>query len=188
MPMTDGLKAWSSRRRKVSIVALAALIPAVAVFTLYTRATAQSASGVLIQFTHQKHLAAGIPCLFCHPGAINGAVAGIPSAQKCAGCHNNIQVSSRKGQATVNQLLAAFNAGQPLLWPRAVNLPDFVHFDHYPHIAAGKNCETCHGNVSAMTMATEVYRIDMGFCLNSCHRSQDPVKRERLMSCATCHQ
>jgi hypothetical protein len=149
---------------------------------------AQSASGELIQFTHQKHLAAGVPCLFCHPGAINGAVAGIPSVQKCAGCHSNVQVSSPRGQATVNQLLAALSEGRPLLWPKAVSLPDFVHFDHYPHIAAGKNCETCHGNVSQMTMAKEVYRIDMGFCLNNCHRSQDPIKRERLMSCATCHQ
>ncbi len=186
--MTDRPKAWPSRWRKVLILTLPALILAVASFALRTGATAQSTGGESIQFTHQKHLAAGVPCLFCHPGAINGAVAGIPSVQKCAGCHNNIQVTSSTGQATVGQLLAAWSEGRPLLWPRAVNLPDFVHFDHYPHIAAGKNCETCHGNVSAMAMATEAYRIDMGFCLNNCHRSQDPVKRERLLSCATCHQ
>jgi hypothetical protein len=175
--------------RWLFILIVPLLLVAAAVLVLQSRAAAESAPPApAIQFNHQKHVAAGAPCLFCHPGALDGAVASIPSVQKCMGCHNNVQVTSTRGQTVVDQLAAAWAAGQPLDWPKVVDLPDFVHFDHQPHIAAGKNCETCHGDIGQMTVTHMAYRINMGFCLNQCHRSQDPVKRERLMSCATCHQ
>jgi hypothetical protein len=175
--------------RWLIVVLLPLILLAAVVLALQSRAAAESTPPVpSIQFNHQKHVAAGAPCLFCHPGALYGAVATLPSVQKCMGCHNNVQVTSAKGQQVVDQLAATWQAGQPLVWPKVVDLPDFVHFSHQPHIAAGKNCETCHGDVSQMTMARMAYRINMGFCLNQCHRSQDPVTRERLMSCATCHQ
>jgi hypothetical protein len=186
--MTDTLEARHSRRWWISAAVLSAILLAAAVFALQKRAQAEATGGDSIQFPHNKHLAAGVPCLFCHPGALNGTVASIPSVQKCVGCHSNIQVTSQAGQAAVGQLMAVWEAGQPLVWPRVVDLPDFVHFAHSPHIAAGKNCETCHGDVSQMTMAHVAYRINMGFCLENCHRHANAAKRARLMSCATCHQ
>jgi hypothetical protein len=176
-----------STTKKAFTLVLALLVLAVLVLTLQNRAVA-TADAIDIRFNHQKHLAAGVPCLFCHSGALNGAVASLPSSQKCVGCHLNIQVTSAEGQKTVEQLLQSWEEGRPLRWPKIVDLPDFVYFSHRPHIAAGKNCEYCHGDVSQMTMARLAYRINMGFCLKNCHRHQEPAKRERLMDCATCHQ
>ena len=35
-----------------------------------------------IQFTHQIHVNLGVQCLYCHPGASRGAVAGLPTLTK----------------------------------------------------------------------------------------------------------
>jgi hypothetical protein len=170
-------------------LALLLLLVGAAVVALQSRAAADVAPRIpAIQFNHEKHVAAGVPCLFCHPGAIHGAVATIPSVQKCMGCHDNIQVTSAKGQQVVSRLTAAWTLGQPLQWPKVVALPDFVKFTHQPHLAAGKNCETCHGDVGQMTVTKMAFRINMGFCLTQCHQRAAPDLRERLVSCATCHQ
>ncbi len=152
------------------------------------RAVATTPEDELIRFNHRKHIAAGISCVFCHPGVLNGPVAGIPSVQKCVGCHQNVQVTSEEGQAYIDILMQHWREKRPLVWTKNFDLPDFVFFNHRPHIAAGKNCEYCHGDVSQMTVARPAYRINMGFCLENCHRHQDPATRERLMSCSTCHR
>jgi hypothetical protein len=151
----------------------------------------QAAAGTpaeeMLQFNHSKHVTAGVPCVFCHPGVRDGPVAGIPSLAKCVGCHQNIQVTSAAGQAQVNILLEHWDKGLPLRWPKVNDQPDFVRFSHRPHIAAGVYCEACHGNVGQMGMARQAYRVNMGFCL-ACHTQQGAEKQARLTSCATCHK
>jgi len=186
--MTGMEKIRRNGLRRALPVVLPLLLFVVIAFVAQSWVRAEDAADEMILFNHQKHIAAGAQCLFCHPGGLTGKVSGIPSMEKCVGCHRNVQVRSEEGQATVDRLLKAYEEGRPLTWPKIVDLPDFVYFSHFPHISAGKNCENCHGDVSQMTMAVPAYRINMGFCLRSCHRHQDPVKRERLMDCATCHQ
>jgi hypothetical protein len=65
--------------------------------------------------------------------------------------------------------------------------PDFVYFSHRPHVAAGLNCEQCHGDVSQMAEAEYQGDQNMGWCL-SCHRQQAPEKQVKLTDCATCHK
>jgi hypothetical protein len=136
-------------------------------------------------FKHQQHIAAGASCLYCHPGARDGAVAGYPSLAKCMGCHNNVQPKNPADQADIDLLLKAWETKQPVQWVKINDQPDFVQFNHRPHIAAGVACESCHGNVSQMGIAQR-YNLNMGFCLN-CHRQQAPEKVKRLIDCATCH-
>lgn len=150
------------------------------------QAAASATAGEAIHFNHQKHLSAGVPCLFCHPGTLNGAAAGIPSMEKCMGCHRSVQVQSKTGQASVQLLTQLYQAGEPLQWKKVNDLPDFVRFSHQPHVAAGVNCENCHGDIGSMTVTRQAYRINMGFCLH-CHRQQPVEKQTRLQSCATCH-
>ncbi len=176
------------RYRRLSIAVLPVVLILVVVSLSRERVVAGTSASETIRFNHQKHVAAGGPCVFCHPGVLNGEVAGIPSVQKCVGCHQNIRVTSEEGQADVDVLMRHWEEGRPLVWTKHYDLPDFVYFSHRPHIAAGKNCEDCHGDVSQMTEARPAYRINMGFCLESCHRQQDPATRERLMSCTTCHR
>ena len=188
LPMTATYRARRLNRRRAFALALPLILLGLLVLALQSSATAETPRDTTLKFNHEKHLAAGVPCLFCHPGAINGAVATVPSVRKCVGCHENIQVTSPEGRATVEQLMQLWQEGRPLVWPKIVDLPDFVYFNHRPHLAAGKNCERCHGDVSQMTMARPAYRINMGFCLQNCHRHEEAEKRERLMDCATCHQ
>ena len=80
------------------------------------------------------------------------------------------------------------NGSTPSTMPVAI-VPDFVHYNHRPHIAAGLNCETCHGDLAKETVYQNPQLMNMGWCLN-CHRQKaanDPVKYAKLTDCGTCH-
>jgi len=138
-----------------------------------------------LPFKHDVHIQAGATCLFCHPGVRNGPVAGLPSTVKCMGCHSSVQPADPDAQADVDKLIEQWNSRQPVQWVNVTDMPDFVQFNHRPHIAAGVACESCHGNVSEMGYAQR-YNLNMGFCLG-CHQNQAPEKVTRLIDCVTCH-
>jgi len=161
---------------------LAAVAIALAVF-LASRAYAMPAQP--LPFQHSKHIQAGVQCLYCHPGAVDGPVAGVPSMAKCMGCHTSVQPKNPADQADIDKVIKQWDSRQPVQWTKVNDQPDFVHFNHRPHIAAGVACESCHGNVSEMGYA-QPYNLNMGFCLG-CHRQQAPEKVTKLIDCATCH-
>lgn len=136
-------------------------------------------------YQHSKHVAAGADCLYCHAGAARGPVAGLPSLVKCMGCHNNINPKDPADQKDIDQLIRYWEEKRPVQWIKINDQPDFVQFNHRPHVAAGVACETCHGNVAQMGYA-QAYNHNMGWCLD-CHRKQSPEKVTRLIDCATCH-
>jgi hypothetical protein len=138
-----------------------------------------------LPFKHSVHIQAGVSCLYCHPGTQDGRVAGIPSLAKCMGCHTNVQPKNPADQADIDKVVKQWESKQPVDWVQVTAVPDFVHFNHRPHIAAGVACESCHGNVSEMGYA-QSYNLNMGFCL-SCHHKQAPEKVARLIDCSTCH-
>jgi hypothetical protein len=138
-----------------------------------------------LPFEHNKHVEAGINCLYCHPGATNGAVAGLPSMAKCMGCHVSVEPKNPADQAAIDKVIKQWESKQPVEWVKVFDQPDFVHFNHRPHLAAGVACESCHGDVSKMGYA-QPYNLNMGFCLD-CHRKQSPEKVKRLIDCSTCH-
>ena len=181
--------------RRASGTALLLLLLAIAIMALENRAAATTTTDEMITFNHQKHIAAGAQCVFCHPGVLNGPVATIPSLAKCMGCHQNIEISNSEGevpltntgQVGIDVMMRHWEEGAPLRWEKTHDQPDFVYFTHQPHIAAGVNCESCHGDVSQMTVARPAYRINMGFCLH-CHRRQSPEKISQLVGCSNCHQ
>jgi len=147
----------------------------------------QQAPAQPIQFPHKTHVALGVQCLYCHPGAARGPAAGIPSQSKCWGCHQQI------AKTTTSPLLAplkeAVLSGTPIQWVPVVQVPDFVQFNHRAHIAAGQNCENCHGDMTKVTVAENPQIFNMGFCLK-CHKkvaADDPVKLAKLTDCGTCH-
>ncbi len=138
-----------------------------------------------IQFPHNLHVSLGIQCLYCHPGALRGQSPGLPTAAKCYACHQQISVTNPE----IDKLVSYVKNNQPIPWVPVAILPDLVYFSHRPHIAAGLNCEDCHGEVSRMTVAVP-QKMDMGWCL-SCHRAKfkdDPVMLAKLTDCVTCHK
>ena len=144
-----------------------------------------------IQFSHSRHVSLGTPCLFCHPGALQGDSAGLPTLSFCASCHQQIAKPSTDAQTSLQlSILAGYiKKNQPIAWVPVAILPDFVYFSHSPHIAAGLNCENCHGEVGQMVTAVP-QEMNMGWCLN-CHRARyqnDPVMLAKLTDCLTCHK
>ena len=58
---------------------------------------------------------------------------------------------------------------KPVPWVRIFWVPDFVYFNHLPHIKwAGLDCSQCHGDVKTMDRLHPV-NFKMGFCIG-CHR------------------
>ncbi len=151
-------------------------------YFLFT-STAQAAPQQPIAFNHEVMVQAGVPCLFCHTGATRSPVAGIPSVQKCMGCHQTIATTAPEIQKLTNDYWAR---QVPIEWVRVNQLPRFVYFSHEVHVVnAGLNCERCHGDVGHMTVTQPAVNFTMGFCL-SCHEQQKNAPQ--LMECITCHQ
>ncbi len=82
--------------------------------------------------------------------------------------------------------------GEPIRWIRVYDLPDFVYFDHRPHVNAGVTCQQCHGPVETMERVQQVPDLTMGWCVN-CHRDVSNGKFPELkgknpsISCTVCH-
>lgn len=150
---------------------------------LLTRAQVLAAPRQPIAYNHQTHVEAGLQCLFCHTSALRSDIAGIPSMQKCMGCHTIIATDN----TTVQILAGYWERGEPIPWNRVSKQPEFVYFNHQAHLRAGENCETCHGDVGHMPVTRPVLKMDMGWCLD-CHLKQPENKVVHLTDCLTCHK
>lgn len=163
-----------------------------------------------IAYSHRLHAGElGVPCLYCHSGAERSRYAGIPAASTCMNCHRFVKApratvraeeqlakkEGRKPRAVVSTEIAklehAMNTNTPIRWARIHQIPDFVYFDHRPHVAAGVACQKCHGPVETMERVRQIESLNMGWCVN-CHRGRDgtrlggnPVKASS--DCAVCH-
>ena len=135
-------------------------------------------SAAPIAFSHEAHVSgAGLDCQFCHAYARRGPLAGLPPVSRCAGCHRFVLPDSPE----IARLLASFDAGEPLVWPRVHDLPDHVRFTHKGHLRAGVACGACHGDVGSMQLAEQIAPLTMGWCV-SCHEA-----RQAAIDCLTCH-
>ncbi len=131
-----------------------------------------------IAFSHVTHVqVAGAQCSFCHRGAQTAAAAGIPSVEQCIFCHSTIG----KDNPEIQKVRNAYQDSKPIDWMRVYRLPDSVHFVHAPHLRAGLDCATCHGDVGAMSVVKPYRSLEMGDCLG-CHRT-----RGGPTECSFCH-
>lgn len=168
---------------------IAVLIAALSVFSLVAFGiySTQQSPPQPIQFTHQRHVKLGIQCLYCHPGALRGPSPGLPTLTKCWGCHQQMQITNTSPKLAVLKDYVSNN--KEIAWVPVAQVPDFVHFTHRPHIAAGLNCENCHGDMSNIDIAKNPQVMNMGWCLK-CHRTRfanNPEKLTKLTDCGTCH-
>jgi len=149
-----------------------------------------------IYYSHKVHAGLNqINCLYCHGSAWESKTAGIPAVNICMNCHKAIN-SYEKGPKLYNEdgdeingsneiaklyKAAGFDPknasawdpskAQPIQWVKIHNLPDHVYFNHSQHTRAGKvQCQTCHGEITAMDEVKQVSELSMGWCIN-CHRT-----------------
>jgi hypothetical protein len=101
-----------------------------------------------IFFSHAIHAGSyKLDCQYCHAGARRSSAAGLPSVERCMGCHKVIAV---QGNPEVQKLVDYWNRQQPIPWVRVFKVPEYVKFPHKNHVQAGLPCQTCHGRVEAM--------------------------------------
>ena len=178
------LQSWA--KKPIFFVALGMLVLLVTAGAGYGLRLTQLPPKQPLEFVHQVHVEMGVQCLYCHPGAWRQASAGLPTIAKCWGCHQQMANTKPAQQALVGYV----ERDEPIPWVPVFIQPDFVYFNHRPHIAAGVNCETCHGEISRMTIPQPIPRQNMGWCLD-CHRTRAAGNAEmlvRLTDCATCHR
>ncbi len=133
-----------------------------------------------IPFSHKLH--AGqykIDCKYCHVGTEVSRHASVPALNVCMNCHMTVKTDSE----WIKKLTKAYNSGKSVAWKKVHLLPDHVKFNHAPHIKAGKDCTTCHGQVAEMEKVEQVAPLSMGWCVN-CHRQPE---NKAPLNCSTCH-
>jgi hypothetical protein len=148
-----------------------------------------------IYYSHKVHAGINqINCLYCHNSATDSKHATIPSVNVCMNCHKTINAYEKgpklfredgtevNGTKEIEKLysFAGFDPknanawdpskAKPIPWTKIHNLPDHVYFNHSQHIKAGNvQCQTCHGEITAMDEVYQFSELSMGWCVN-CHR------------------
>ncbi len=131
-----------------------------------------------INFNHKVHAGDNeIPCRYCHIYASKSRVSGVPSVQRCMGCHREI----RKDSKEIKKIHKHWDEQTPIEWVRVYDLPDYIYFPHNIHVNGGVNCKDCHGDVKNMARITRAKDLVMGWCI-SCHR-----ERNGSLDCWVCH-
>ncbi len=132
-----------------------------------------------IAFSHRLHVTdKEIDCFYCHPYGERSMNAGLPSADKCLGCHDHIIPEHEE----ILKLKGFKERGENVPWVRVYYNPDHVYFPHFMHLKE-KNiaCQDCHGEVERVDTLHQV-TFYMGFCID-CHN-----RREASVECTACHQ
>lgn len=122
-----------------------------------------------VEFDHRHHTRDdGIDCIYCHNTVRRAATAGIPSTEKCVGCHNQIWLRS----PMLEVVRRSYFSGDPIPWNRVHQVPGYAYFNHGIHVSKGFGCSTCHGRVDRMAAVFQVATLTMGWCLD-CHRNPE---------------
>ncbi len=174
-----------------------------------------------IAFSHRLHAGElQVDCRYCHFGVAKSRYAGVPAASVCMNCHRFVQATlgavreedklakaeQRNPRPVVSPEIAKIydalgldthgkedpqRKQDPIRWVRVYRVPDYVRFDHRPHVSVGLACQRCHGPVETMERVRQVGSLSMGWCVK-CHRA---LSRSGLAGkvvhastdCVTCH-
>ncbi|HUQ90026.1 MAG TPA: cytochrome c3 family protein [Bryobacteraceae bacterium] len=132
-----------------------------------------------IPYSHKLHAGTlGLPCRNCHTSPDPGEMMGIPGTGVCMGCHESV----KKDSPHIEKLAGFAKQSRPVPWVRVYQIPSFVFFSHKAHLAAGANCETCHGPVKEREALARETDISMGGCM-ACHQ-----KHKASNDCEYCHE
>ena len=192
---------------KAGVGALGVVLLAVLIFLAVASWNRQPAAAKApvqpINFPHNVHVQTyKMDCQYCHADARRSEYAGLPSVQRCLGCHK-ITAADRPEIQKLAQYAAS---GQPIPWARVFKVPEFTYFPHKPHVRSGVACQTCHGPVETMTTAAGETgprlvndllnvaglrpaspALTMGWCLE-CHRRENAARGTRApLDCVACH-
>jgi len=146
-----------------------------------------------VDFSHRIHSEkAGAKCEDCHAFREDGTFAGLPTLDKCSGCHAQPMGSTAREKRFID---AYVTPNRAIPWQTYSRQPQNVYFSHAFHVKlAHLECTRCHGaeGRSDTLPAARVERIslysgsphfqNMDAC-EDCHR-----QRGAANSCLACHK
>jgi Cytochrome c7 and related cytochrome c/Class III cytochrome C family len=193
--------------RKAGVGAAAVVLLAVLMFfavSSWSRQPAAAKASVQpIEFPHNVHVQTyKIDCQYCHSDARRSEYAGLPSVERCMGCHK----VTAADKPEIKKLAEFAAKREPIPWARVFKVPEFTYFPHKAHVRAEVQCQTCHGPVETMTtvgattgpsLVNDMLNLvglrpappplTMGWCID-CHRQQNATKGTHApLDCVTCH-
>lgn len=135
-----------------------------------------------LKFSHKKHLAKGMACTDCHTQvetSRKSADNNFPSAEVCDSCHT----AQHPRPVDVPEKCAMCHPGaENEVIPASVWAPaSKLVFSHALHLQGDETCESCHGDMSKVRLATVHQLPSEASCL-TCH---DGVKATQR--CSSCH-
>lgn len=157
-----------------------------------------------IFFSHVIHAGSfDIACQYCHSEARRSEYAGIPSVERCMGCH---KIIGAQDNAEIRKIHDYWNRREQIPWVRVFKVPEYVYFPHKAHIRGGLECQSCHGPIERMRIVgaktgrelgndlqhlvglrSPPPLLSMGWCVE-CHREQNRTRGMRApLDCITCH-
>ena len=157
-----------------------------------------------IFFSHLVHATRyEIACQYCHADSRRSTSAGLPSVQRCLGCHTIIGAQDNPEIMKIHEYA---RRGEPIPWVRIFKVPEFTYFPHKPHVRVDVECQTCHGPIERMRVvgartgpqiANDLLHLlgfrpappplSMGWCID-CHRVQNRTRDlQAPLDCLTCH-
>jgi hypothetical protein len=137
-----------------------------------------------LRFSHQKHLAKGVACDFCHekaPGSKRAADNLIPDEEVCTTCH---PVDREHPERVARSATACSFCHPAGIDRRVVIPPPNLRFDHSIHVQKGVPCTHCH-DMNRVDVATRAQLPEMSQCLR-CHDSARGLFHAPSR-CSTCH-
>ena len=157
-----------------------------------------------IFFSHVIHAGSfKIECQYCHADARRSEYAGLPSVERCMGCHKIIGAGDNPEIAKIHD---HWRRQQPIPWVRVFKVPEFTYFPHKAHIRANLPCQGCHGPIERMRVVgadtgralgndllflvglrPQQRPLTMGWCIE-CHREQNAkYSMSAPTECVVCH-
>jgi hypothetical protein len=103
-------------------------------------------------------------CAACHPNSDPGKDMGLPATAACLTCHKTVD----RDDPAIRKLALSVHKKHAVQWTRVYTLPAFVRFNHRTHLAAGTQCEDCHGPVATRDELFVEYPMTQKGCLD-CH-------------------
>src|SRR5229473_4509188 len=152
-----------------------------------------------IFFSHVIHAGSyQIACQYCHAGARRSSAAGLPSVERCMGCH---KVVAAQGNPEVQKLHGYWERKEPIPWLRIFKVPE--------HAETGQSIVNDLKNLAGIP--NQPPKLTMGWCVE-CHRTanakgvqavqtasdapipsvhvppgSESARRNAPLECVTCH-
>jgi hypothetical protein len=103
-----------------------------------------SSSPQPVDFSHKVHAEkAGSACQDCHAFREDGSYAGIPTLEKCSGCHAAAMGTTAAEKSFIDNYVTPNREPKWLAYSRQ---PENAYFPHITHVKVAKlKCEQCHG-------------------------------------------